>query len=147
MKDLGIRNMEEKDIKQVMQIERVSFSMPWSEISFYKELHKKRTILKVAAIHEEIVGYAVGEYVVDEGHILDLAVHPRYRLMHVATVLVEDIVREFDSVLCRFVYLEVRASNHAALRLYENMGFGVVGIRKWYYVAPKEDGLIMMREI
>lgn len=147
MKDLEIRNMEEKDITQVMQIERVSFSTPWSEISFYKELHKTRTILKVAALHEVIVGYTVGEYVIDEGHILDLAVHPRYRLMHVATMLVEDILREFCSLLCRFIYLEVRASNYAALRLYRNMGFGIVGTRKWYYVAPKEDGVIMMREI
>jgi ribosomal-protein-alanine N-acetyltransferase len=147
MKDLEIRNMEEKDITQVMQIERVSFSTPWSEISFYKELHKTRTILKVAALHEVIVGYTVGEYVIDEGHILDLAVHPRYRLMHVATMLVENILREFNSLLCRFIYLEVRASNYAALRLYRNMGFGIVGTRKWYYVAPKEDGVIMMREI
>ena len=147
MKGFEIRDMGEQDISQVMQIERISFSTPWSETSFYKELHKARAISRVAVLHKVIVGYSVGEYVIDEGHILDLAVHPHYRLLHIATILVEDIIKEFYSLMCRFIYLEVRASNYSALRLYRNLGFTDVGVRKWYYIAPKEDAVIMMREL
>ena len=147
MRGIEIRDMGEQDISEVMQIERISFSTPWSEISFYKEIHKSRAISRVAVLDEVVVGYSVGEYVIDEGHILDLAVHPHYRLMHIATMLVEDIIKEFYFFMCRFIYLEVRASNYMALRLYRNLGFTDVGVRKWYYIAPKEDALIMMREL
>ena len=147
MRSIEIRDMGEQDISQVMQIERISFSTPWSETCFYKEMHKARAISRVAVLRELIIGYSVGEYVIDEGHILDLAVHPHYRSMHVATTLVEDIIKEFCSFMCRFIYLEVRASNHTALMLYRNLGFIDVGIRKWYYIAPKEDAVIMMREL
>ena len=99
---------------------------------------------KVALLDEAVVGYICAESVADEGHILNLGVHPAYRRRGIAAALVEDIVGELKARGCRFLYLEVRASNSAARRLYTGFGFTVTGMRKNYYLAPNEDALIMM---
>ncbi len=142
-----IRRMSEADVRPVVEIEKTSFSLPWSETSFLKEVYKPRAIPKVAVLDDIVVGYVCIDYVMDEGHILNLAVHPDYRKRGIATVLVEDALEELRMKACRVVYLEVRASNYAAKKLYESLGFSVVGTRKNYYVAPVEDAVIMMLEI
>lgn len=139
--------MKEEDIPSVITIEKMSFSLPWSEISFTKELYKPRSIPKVAVLNDIVVGYMCIDYVMDEGHILNLAVHPDYRKMGIAASLVEEAIEELKLKACRFIYLEVRASNYAAKKLYKSFGFSVVGNRKNYYVAPVEDAVIMMLEI
>jgi ribosomal-protein-alanine N-acetyltransferase len=142
-----MRRMKEEDIPSVITIEKMSFSLPWSEISFTKELYKPRSIPKVAVLNDIVVGYMCIDYVMDEGHILNLAVHPDYRKMGIAASLVEEAIEELKLKACRFIYLEVRASNYAAKKLYKSFGFSVVGNRKNYYVAPVEDAVIMMLEI
>ncbi len=142
-----IRRMNEDDIRSVVKIEQASFPLPWSENSFMRELHKTRSIPKVAELDNVVVGYVCIDYVMDEGHILNLAVHSAYRKRGIAAALVEDAVEELKLKGCRAVYLEVRASNHAARKLYGNIGFSVIGIRKNYYLAPVEDAVIMMLEI
>lgn len=147
MKQILIRNMREEDLQSVIRIERMSFSFPWSETSFLSEVHKTRSLSKVAVLGDNVVGYMCAECVADEGHILNLAVNPDCRKMGIATALVENILEELKLKACRFLYLEVRASNYIAKRLYNGFGFNIVGIRKNYYVAPVEDAVIMMLEI
>jgi len=139
--------MKEEDIAAVVAIEKTSFSLPWSETSFAKELYRPRSIPKVAVLDDTIAGYICIDYVVDEGHILNLSVHPDYRKRNIATALVEDAIEELKTKACRFIYLEVRASNYTARKLYKSFGFSVIGNRKNYYVGPVEDAVIMMLEI
>lgn len=139
--------MKVGDIESVVRIERTSFSFPWSEVSFSNELYKPRSIPKVAVLDEAVVGYLCAECAADEGHILNLAVRPDFRRMNVATSLVENIIEEMRRRICRFIYLEVRASNDIAKSLYEGFGFRIIGVRKKYYVGPTEDAVIMMLEI
>ncbi len=147
MKQILIRNMREEDLQSVVLIERMSFSFPWSETSFLNEIHKSRALSRVAVSDDKVVGHMCAEYVADEGHILNLAVHQDYRKMGIATALVENILEDLKINACRFLYLEVRDSNYIAKRLYQGFGFRIVGIRKKYYVAPVEDAVIMMLEI
>ncbi len=142
-----IRRMNEDDIRPVVRIEQASFPLPWSETSFVKELYRVRSIPKVAELDHVVVGYVCLDYVMDEGHILNLAVHPAHRKRGIATALVEDAVEELKLKQCKVVYLEVRESNDAARRLYAKFGFSVIGIRKKYYLAPIENAVIMMLEI
>jgi ribosomal-protein-alanine N-acetyltransferase len=142
-----IRRMKEGDIPSVVALEKNSFALPWSETSFVKELYKPRSIPKVAVLDDTVIGYVCIDYVMEDGHILNLAVRPDYRKSGIARALVADALEELRLKECRFVYLEVRASNLAARRLYESFGFKVVGTRKNYYVAPIEDGVIMMLEL
>ncbi len=147
MKDILIRDMTEDDVAAVARIEKMSFSLPWSETSFLSETHKPRALPRVAVIDDTIVGYICSDYVGYECHILNLAVHPDYRKKGIATSLVEYILEQLRLKACRFLYLEVRASNYAAKKLYQSFDFKIVGTRKNYYVGPVEDAVIMMLEI
>ena len=96
---------------------------------------------------ERVIGYICAEQILEECHILDLAVHPDFRRMKIATSLAEDVMEEMRRRGGRSVYLEVRISNAAAKALYERLGFRVAGMRKDYYALPVEDAMIMTREL
>jgi ribosomal-protein-alanine N-acetyltransferase len=124
--------MQEYDVPAVLKIEWMSFSMPWSGASFYQEIHKP---------------YALSKIVLDECHILNLAIHPEFRGRGIATTLMEDILREAIAKGCRSFYLEVRVSNEGARMFYEHMGFSIAGLRKKYYTSPIEDAIIMVLKV
>lgn len=143
MEGLIIRELLEHDLPDVVGIENISFTTPWSEILFFNEIYKQRSIAKVAVMDKKVIGYICANFVADEGHILNLAVHPDFRRKGIAKTLVENILEELKETDCRFLYLEVRASNNTARELYGGFGFKVVGTRKKYYNKPEEDAVIM----
>jgi [ribosomal protein S18]-alanine N-acetyltransferase len=136
--------MVEDDIPEVMGIERSSFSTPWSEISFLSEVYKKNAFSNVAVFEGKIIGYICINYLLHESHILNLAVHERFRRRGVATILMNESLKELKKKGAAFMYLEVRASNAGAKKFYELFGFTVGSIRKKYYTNPDEDALLMM---
>ncbi len=141
--DFTIDQMHETDLSDVVRIERASFPTPWSETLFYNELRKEHAVTRVARTDNRIAGYIIANRVIDEGHILDLAVDPVFRRSGVASALVQDVLTHLKEDRCEAVFLEVRASSAAARRLYEGFGFSVLGIRKRYYSSPEEDAVIM----
>lgn len=147
MADIVIRPMSEEDIPQIMEIERSSFSTPWSEISFLSEVYKKNAFSNVALFEENVIGYICVNYLLHESHILNLAVHQLFRRRGVATMLMNDTLKALKRKECVFMYLEVRASNAGAKKFYELFGFKVESIRKKYYTNPDEDALLMMGRI
>lgn len=114
---------------------------------FFNEIYRPSSLSKIAALGENIIGYICANYVIDEGHILNLAVHPDFRRSGVGTQLVEDLLEELKETDCRYIYLEVRLSNLEARKFYERFGFRVIGTRKNYYVSPNEDAIIMMHRL
>jgi ribosomal-protein-alanine N-acetyltransferase len=147
MNAIPIRDMLPDDVPAVAAIERTSFSTPWSENSFYSEVYGKYSIARVAVLSGRIVGYVIARLILDEGHLLDLAVHPEFRMRGIAGMLMKDVMRGLQINRCKAFFLEVRASNSAALKLYEEAGFRVIGTRKNYYKDPVEDACIMMRDL
>ncbi len=135
--------MLDDDVPRILEIERMSFTSPWSEAAFLQEIHKHYAFSRVAEFRHEVIGYICVNYLFDEGHILNLAVHPDFRRQGVATVLMKDALHELEKKGCRFFYLEVRVSNLAAKTFYEHFGFRVVAFRKRYYVSPEEDAALM----
>jgi ribosomal-protein-alanine N-acetyltransferase len=144
MHKLTIRNMKEDDIPTVAEIERISFSTPWSKESFLYEMYKKYAFSKVAVFEENVIGYICASYRLHESQILDLAVHPNFRRRGVATILMNEAMGELKKKGCVFMYLKVRVSNTGAQKFYEHFGFKVETIRKKYYGNPDEDALLMM---
>jgi [ribosomal protein S18]-alanine N-acetyltransferase len=147
MSEILIRKMMASDIPHVLKIEQVSFSTPWSETAFFNEVYRPYSLSKIAALEGNIIGYICANYVIDEGHILNLAVHPDFRRSRVGTQLIEDLLEEMKKADCRYIYLEVRLSNIDARKFYECFGFKVIGTRKNYYVSPNEDAIIMMHRL
>ncbi len=144
MDEIIIRKMAEKDIPNIMKIERMSFSTPWSENAFLNEIYKPYALTKVALLKDNLVGYICANLIVNEGHILNLATHPEFRRQGIGTRLMKEVLKELKDKGCKFVYLEVRVSSFGARKFYEKLGFKVVGIRRDYYQCPEEDAALMM---
>ena len=92
-----------------------------------------------------VVGYAGLHVVLDEGYIDNVAVEPDARKHGVASALL-DVFCRYGAANLAFLTLEVRASNAAAIALYDKFGFQEVGRRKSYYQHPTEDAILMTRE-
>ena len=136
--------MRVEDLDEVLEIERASFSMPWSRGAFTYEIERNRVArCWVTRDESRVVGYLCLWEVADEVHITNVAVHPAYRRRGVAremlAAVLDDAVRRSLSV----VGLEVRPTNAEARALYESFGFRVVGRRRGYYYDTGEDALIM----
>jgi len=141
--DILIRDLKPEDVSAVLTIEKASFTTPWSEILFMNEIFKPRSLPKAALIGEKIVGYICANYLLDEAHILNVTVNPDFRQQGIASQLVDYMVDLLNKEGCRTIFLEVRISNEAALRMYEKAGFRIISARKAYYTLPTEDAVIM----
>jgi ribosomal-protein-alanine N-acetyltransferase len=138
-----IRTMTEADLGDVLAIERASFSSPWTEAMFLAELRENPFArFLVAMLDDAIIGYVGGWVIVDELHLLTLAVFPEYRRLGVARRLLERLFESGDSRIAK-AGLEVRRSNRAAIAVYERFGFRSVGVRRGYYADPPEDAIVM----
>jgi ribosomal-protein-alanine N-acetyltransferase len=135
------------DIPEVVNIERTIFTTPWSETSFLQEINNLYSIKKVAVLNNTTIGYVCANHILNESHILNLAVHPEFRRCGIATKLVKEVLKELKEKGCDFVYLEVRGSNLSAKKFYEKLGFIIVALRKDYYILPREDAIILVLEM
>ncbi len=142
--EIIISDMTEQDIPDAVEIERISCAAPWSEELFLNELRNPLSVARAARLGRLLIGYLCANLVVDEGHIHNLAVHPQFRRLGVASALIEDAIGMLRDGGARFIYLEVRDSNEAARRLYGRFGFEVIGARKDYYQSPVEHAAIML---
>ncbi|MBM4136735.1 MAG: ribosomal-protein-alanine N-acetyltransferase [Nitrospira sp.] len=147
MIEVTIRQMYPTDIPEVVNIERTIFTTPWSETSFLQEINNLYSIKKVAVLNNTTIGYVCANHILNENHILNLAVHPEFRRCGIATKLTKEVLKELKEKGCDFVYLEVRGSNLSAKKFYEKLGFVIVAIRKDYYTLPREDAIIMALEM
>jgi ribosomal-protein-alanine N-acetyltransferase len=148
--NITIAFMRKEDIDQVLAIEQASFSMPWSKNLFLSEFRSPGVSTLMVALADgpdrTVIGYIVFWLVQDEVHILNLAVAPAFRRERIARKLVlAALKRAFHKGAMR-AFLEVRASNSAAQKLYSNLGFAGASVRRDYYDTPVEDAVIMTLE-
>jgi ribosomal-protein-alanine N-acetyltransferase len=142
-----VRRMEESDLDSVMEIERASFSTPWSRASFSNLLGRDDASLWVAAVEGNVVGYAVVWYVLREAELGNLAVACGWRRCGVGRYLLDWVLDKARWRGVERIYLEVRVSNRGAQQLYERRGFRHVGVRRRYYRVPVEDARVMCLEL
>ena len=143
---IQIISMNESHVAQVAALEKVCFSMPWSENSIRGELTNPLSLWLVAEENGALLGYIGSQTVMDEADVMNVAVDPARRREGVARKLVEALVAALDEKDVHALLLEVRASNEPAKALYERQGFIQVGRRPNYYRNPKEDALILRKE-
>ena len=141
---LFIDAMTVADLPEILAIETASFKTPWSETLFYNEIVKAISVARVARLNGKVVGYLCANVIIDEGHILNMAVHPEHRGIGIASRIVQEVLDIMRAGNCRSVFLEVRVSNEEARKMYEKFGFGLLGTRKNYYVSPVEDAVVMV---
>jgi len=139
-------------IEAIVGLETESFTNPWSRDTLVWELQNS-DVTRVHVLrddlpdrHDTIVAFCVCWVIFDELHINTLAVAPDSRRQGLATTLLEHVLAEAARAGATKATLEVRASNTAALALYERLGFHVAARRPNYYTRPDEDGLILWCE-
>ncbi len=138
--------MDRSHLKGVAELERLCFSTPWNEAMLEEELYNDTASFLVAEGPDgTVVGYAGLHVIPDEGYIDNVAVRPDQRRQGIADRLLEVFCR-FGAAHLRFLTLEVRPSNTAAVALYEKHGFREAGRRRDYYDAPREDALLLTKE-
>ena len=139
-----IRRLTYADLPQVIAVERRAFTTPWSLAMFVLELSKSSGICLAATRGERLVGYLICSRYDTIWHIMNVAVDPRLRREGVATALLEHLFATADQPGEQYT-LEVRTSNHDAIRLYGRFGFRDAGRRRGYYHDNREDAVIMWR--
>lgn len=142
---LQIHDMQKEDLGQIAQIEKASFSMPWSEKSFEEALDNPNAFYVVAEEEGRVAGYCGAYLILDEADVNQVAVDSSRRNQGIGKKLMEALLERLEQAGASAVTLEVRKSNQAAIALYESLGFATEGIRKNFYEKPVEDALIMWK--
>jgi [ribosomal protein S18]-alanine N-acetyltransferase len=150
--DIEIEEATEENLDEILEIERLSFSEPWSRETFSAELSENdfSTIILARAkkrnIYPGILGYCCYWVVSSEIHITNMAVHHQYRRKGIANQLMHHVIDEAEGTETELLTLEVRMSNTNAQNLYEKFGFHPIAVRKKYY-PDHEDALIMLLKL
>ncbi len=135
--------MGEDDLDEVLRIESLCSPSPWTREHFAATLESRVARTLVARRGKRPVAFVCGTWVEDEVEIQNLGVAPPERRSGIGAFLLGIFLERARREGCRRAYLEVRASNEAALGLYAAAGFERVGRRAGYYSCPKEDAVLM----
>lgn len=142
MKTIEILPMTKESAVYTAELEKLCFSAPWSEDVLCETISHPESEFLCAFVDGEFAGYAGMLCVLDEGQICNVAVCPPFRRMGVGEALMAAQKQAGLQRGLSVMYLEVRAGNTAAQRLYEKMGWEKVGVRRNYYSNPREDGVL-----
>jgi len=133
-------------IDEVLAIEELSFSDPWTRGMFESELTiGGGTYARFAERDGDLVGYSLAVLIEDEAHLGNLAVHPSARRSGVGQRLLDDLMETAEKRGIVRVTLEVRESNEVARKFYYENHFIDIAMRKNYYRNPVEDAIVMLR--
>jgi ribosomal-protein-alanine N-acetyltransferase len=140
-----IEPLRRRHLAGVMQIENVSYPLPWTAGVFQSEVEMMRRGERqylVARDGNEVVGYGGVMFVIDDAHVTNIVVAPERQRQGVATRLLVELALAAIERGCVALTLEVRVSNTGAQALYREFGFVPAGVRKKYY-ENVEDAIVM----
>ena len=136
-----------KDLHEVYYIEQSVFSYHWTYRNFLSSVASEDWGQVLRNEAGDLIGYFVGMEVVDEMHLLKIAVAGQYHGRGYGRLLMNRAVAVAREAGMASILLEVRPTNEVAVGLYERTGFRTIGVRKGYYVDTREDALVMRLEL
>lgn len=141
---MRIRDARGGDAGAIGALERQCFADPWPEEAVAAYINGGNCLMLCAEGEGgELLGYVGMQHVLDEGYIGNVCTAPQHRRRGVARALLAELESRSRRLGLAFLTLEARASNAAAIALYEGAGYGRVGTRPGYYQHPAEDAVIM----
>lgn len=140
---LSFTLMSTEHVDSVWEIEKQSFSSPWSRESFEMELLNDHARYVVALEGGQVIGYAGYWRIFDEAHVTNVAIRKERRGIGHGRRLMCELIALAGAEGVGAMTLEVRASNLTAIHLYESLGFVSAGIRPGYYEDNGEDAVVM----
>ncbi len=144
------RTLTDEHLGALLVVEQAAQPLPWTQAQLAEELTHDDAVVRGTFADDTLVGYAAWRKNVHELWLLNLAVLPAARRRGIARALLDEGRPLAAERACTELWLEVRASNEGARRLYDAAGFVVVGERRGYYRAIKEgssreDAVLMRR--
>ena len=141
-------DMNESHIKDILLIEKESYTYPWSEKIFYDCLNYNY-LNKVLLVNNILIGYSINSIIQDECHIMNICVKKNYRRLGYGRKILQLLNEYVLNIKCKIVFLECRPSNLPAIKLYRSEGFNEIGIRKNYYpvVGGYEDAVMFAKYV
>ena len=140
-----IRPMTAADVPSVAALEKLCFSDPWSASLIASELDNPLSLWLVWEEDGAAAAYLGVQRVPPQADVMNVAVSPALRRRGIARALFAELERRLPEI--DELFLEVRASNSGAIALYRTLGFERVGRRPNYYLDPREDALILRKEL
>lgn len=132
-----------KDINEILAIENDIFSTPYSREIYHELLHNNPQIISLKIEKDEqLVGYALMHVLFEQANLLTIGIKRSYQHQGLGQQLLIDIMKEVVDIGVNTIFLEVRVSNIAAIKLYKKLGFIQNRLRKNYYGI--EDGIEMI---
>lgn len=144
--DFIIRPMLDKDIAGVAAVESASFPAPWSESIFAYEMTNPLANYLVLEHKRGIIGYSGYWLVLGEAQVTNIALYKNFRGQGLGRKLVTALMQKAQMDGAENILLEVRRSNSVAQKLYESLGFRLIGERKGYYQDNGEDAFLMQKD-
>jgi ribosomal-protein-alanine N-acetyltransferase len=139
---IEFRPLMVNDLAFVSEIENGAYSEPWSDQLLLESLGAPMTHSFGLFCGSELLAYAIFQVVLEEGHLLNLAVHPKHQSKGYGGMILEKMLQKAYDEGARRVFLEVRPSNERALELYRKRGFLTLKRRENYY-ANGEAALVL----
>lgn len=149
---IAIDRMRPEDLGEIVRLEKESFTDPWPKKGFEVQLADGASIMLTARLEDsssgvgEIVGYLCAYHILEELQLASVAVKEAFRRQGIARRLILEMIQQGREQGAKEIWLDVRESNAAARRLYEELGFREMYRRKNYYRKPKEDALVLFRQ-
>ena len=142
------RVMEPSKLEDVMKIECSAYEFPWTRSMFSSSLSSKDEC-SLLYVENVLVGYAIVSYILDEAHLLNICISPKYEGLGFGRILLRRLISKALEKRSLCFFLEVRSSNARAINLYFSEGFNEVGVRPNYYPSKKgrEDAVLMTLDL
>ena len=139
-----IRRLSADDLDRLHSIEQLAYPFPWSRGVFADCLRVGYACFGLQ-VGRDLTGYSIASIAANESHLLNLCVHPNWQRRGYGSLLLEYMINHAARQGAEAMFLEVRASNPRAAKLYENRGFAIIGRRPNYYKAgeAREDAIVM----
>jgi ribosomal-protein-alanine N-acetyltransferase len=139
-----ISSLNPEDLAQAWAIEQRSHAFPWSEKTFASNQGERYLNFRLN-VDDEMAAFAITQVVLDEATLFNIAVDPAWQRRGLGRQLLTHLIGKLEQRDVLTLWLEVRASNVAAIALYESLGFNEVTVRRNYYPTTdgREDAIIM----
>jgi [ribosomal protein S18]-alanine N-acetyltransferase len=146
--EILIRDMGFDDVAPVLVLEQQAYSFPWSD-GIFRDCLRVGYYCCVVELDHLVIGYAIMSSGAGEAHVLNLCIAADYRGRGIGSSLLGHLLEFAKGLGVVDVFLEVRPSNTAAIRLYQSEGFSQVGVRRGYYqaVGGREDAVVLRRKL
>ena len=147
---LNYEPMQASALDEVFALEQSVYPYPWTMANFVDSLNSNYEAWVLRDQQGDLLGYFLLMAIVDEAHLLNVAVSAEKQGQGLGRFLLNQAVACARGLGMESVLLEVRPSNTRALEIYERYGFKQIGRRKGYYPAAnqqREDAIVMRFEV